>query len=110
MTPGLSSSIVLASESVQPAEEALLLDAILSSLRLRAPLGPILLTQLEAVRKAADHTPLDWWLLCALSAGTDAKSRSRASKLLCDKAARQLLKPPLLRSAILSHGAGTHAM
>ena len=83
--------------------EALLLDALLSALRLRGDLGPLLLTQLEGIKKAAEHKPIDWWLLCALSQAGDAKSKQRTAKLIADKAARHLMPLPLLRNAISGH-------
>ena len=86
------------------AGEALILDAILSSLRLRSDLGALIVAQLEGIKRAAEHRPVDWWLVCALAAASDAKSRARAAKLLDAKASKQLLQADLLRTAIIGHG------
>ena len=86
------------------ADQALVLDALLSSLRLRAGLGSLLIGHLEAVKRAADHKPIDWWLLTALTTASDAKSRARTSKLLSDRGAKAMFKPALVRAAICGHG------
>lgn len=88
----------------QPVGEALVLDALLTSLRLRHDLGSLFLTQLEAIKRASDHRPFDWWLLTALSSAGDAKSRGRAAKLLAERAGKGMLKPALMRAAIIGHG------
>ena len=87
-----------------PADEALVLDAILSSLRVRSDLGMLLIGELENAKKAAEQKPIDWWIILALASAADAKSRARAMKLLADRAGRQLLTPTLLRQAIRGHG------
>jgi len=90
--------------SAAGAGEALVLDAFLSALRMRSELGGLFLSQLETLKKAAEHTPLDWWLLVALTAAGDAKSKARAAKWLVDRGTKALLRPELLRAAILTHG------
>ena len=78
---GLSKELLTAeppSEAVGGANagaEALLLDAVLSALRLRNELGALLLGELESIKRASEHRAIDWWLLCALSAAGDAKSK-----------------------------------
>ena len=106
---GLSKELLTAeppSEAVGGANagaEALLLDAVLSALRLRNELGALLLGELESIKRASEHRAIDWWLLCALSAAGDAKSKQRAARLLADKAAKHLLPPGLLRNAVAGH-------
>ena len=85
------------------AGEALLLEAFLASLRLRAPLAPLLLGHLEGLKRPSEHRAVDWWLLVAVGAAADARSKARASKLLADKAAKLSLTPALLRAAIAGH-------
>ena len=82
-------------------DEALLLDAILSSLRLKASLGPLLTTQLEALKRASDHTPVDWWLCCALSSGAKSRAASAAKGAAdCCSAMRVLMTAAMASAPI----------
>ena len=86
------------------ASETLVLDAILSALRLRSDLGGLLLSQLEAIKRTSDHKSIDWWLITALSIAGDTKCRTRTVKLLNERATKGMLKPVLMRAAISGHG------
>ena len=84
--------------------EALVLDALQSSLRLHNVAASLLLAQLDEIDKPTDRRPIDWWLLCALYSGGTSLEKKKALKLVQAKASRQQLVPSLMRAAIIGHG------
>jgi Fanconi anemia group D2 protein len=88
----------------QASGEALVLDALQTAMRLRKEVTTLVVRHLEAVSTANDHSPLDWWLLCAAYTTSAPAERKKVLRLAVDKAASRRLTPSLLRAAIRGHG------
>jgi len=84
--------------------EALVLDALTTAMRLRKDVAVLVVKHLGGIAAAADHTPVDAWLLCAAYTASAATERKKVLKLVLDKACGRLLSAALLRAAIAGHG------
>jgi len=90
--------------NLQTSGEALVLDALQTAMRLRKEVVVLTLRHLDNLTKPADHSPLDWWLLCAAFTTSAPAERKKVLRIVVDKASSKQLSPSLLRAAVRGHG------